>query len=124
MEGTFLPFYCCCRCSCFSGVATVLQRQLENGVWVLDLPLQSGICGVTAASADAWQQLQHVEVIASLRRRTGAGFVLRGSVLQQQPQQPQQTPLGVYVRVVGEDQETVYRGAVAACELRAHFQAA
>ncbi|CDJ36241.1 uncharacterized protein EMH_0058570 [Eimeria mitis] len=90
-------------------------RQLENGVWILDLPLQAGVCGVTAASPDAWQQLQHIEVIASLRRRTGAGFVLRGSALQQQqPQQQQQTPQGVYVRVVGEDQETVFRGAVAA----------
>ncbi|CDJ48405.1 hypothetical protein, conserved [Eimeria brunetti] len=91
-------------------------RQLENGVWILDLPLQTGVCGVTAASPDAWQQLQHVEVIASLRRRTGAGFVLRGSPLQQQQQVQQQQQMfqGVYVRVVGEDQETLYRGAVAA----------
>ncbi|CDJ69762.1 hypothetical protein, conserved [Eimeria necatrix] len=89
-------------------------RQLENGVWILDLPLQTGVCGVTAGSPDAWQQLQHVETIASLRRRTGAGFILRGSPLSQQQQQQQQTPQGVYVRVVGEDQETVYRGAVAA----------
>lgn len=111
----------CCRCSYFTRPAAVLQRQLENGIWILDLPLQSGVCGVTAASPDAWQQLQHVEVIASLRRRTGAGFVLRGSPLQQHQLQQQQALQGLYVRVVGEDQETLYRGAVAACELISVF---
>ncbi|OEH74590.1 hypothetical protein cyc_00402 [Cyclospora cayetanensis] len=44
-------------------------RQSENGMWVLDLPLQSGVCAVTAASPESWQQLQHPETIAALRRR-------------------------------------------------------
>ncbi|KAL8450809.1 hypothetical protein Emed_002266 [Eimeria media] len=90
-----------------AAAAAVLQRQLENGVWVMDFPLQSGVCAATAASPDAWQQLQRQELIANLRRRTGAGFVLRGRQQQQQQQ-------GVYLRVASEDQETVFRGVVAA----------
>lgn len=94
-------------------------KQQENGIWVLDLPLQSGVCGVTAASPDAWQELQQPEVLASLRRRTGAGFVLRGRPLQHQQQQqpPQQQPQGVYIRIASDDPETVFRGTVAAWSL-------
>ena len=95
--------------------AAALQRQQENGIWVLDLPLQTGVCAVTAATPEAWQQLQQTEALASLRRLTGAGFVLRGRPLLQQQQQQQQQPQGVYVRVASDDQETVLRGAVAAC---------
>ncbi|KAL8269813.1 hypothetical protein Esti_006267 [Eimeria stiedai] len=83
-------------------------RQLENGVWVMDFPLQSGVCAATAASPHSWQQLQRQELLANLRRRTGAGFVLRGR--QQQQQQRQE----VYLRVASEDQEAVFRGVVAA----------
>ncbi|XP_026191428.1 uncharacterized protein LOC34617587 [Cyclospora cayetanensis] len=76
----------------------------------------SGVCAVTAASPESWQQLQHPETIAALRRRSGAGFVLRGCPSQQQQQQhPHQQ--GVLVRVVAEDQETLFRGTVAVWSL-------
>ncbi|KAL8431375.1 hypothetical protein ACSSS7_005313 [Eimeria intestinalis] len=96
-----------------AATAAAVFRQLENGVWVLDFPLQSGVCAATAASPDAWQQLQRQDLIASLRKRTGAGFVLRGChhLHHQQQQQQQQ---GVYLRVASEDQETVFKGVVAA----------
>ncbi|CDI81166.1 hypothetical protein, conserved [Eimeria acervulina] len=81
---------------------------------LLGADIKKTAVGQPGSSPDAWQQLQHVEVIASLRRRTGAGFVLRGSPLQQHQLQQQQALQGLYVRVVGEDQETLYRGAVAA----------